>query len=240
MTVEMTSEIKQRFEIVEERINSAAARAGINAAGIKLVVVTKQKSAQVVQALVELGLSSIGESYLNEAQFKMELLQDLPIEWHMIGTIQKGKEKQVANDFDVIHSLDRLRLAERISQQAVVMERVIPAYLEFNVSGEPTKQGWNAKRTADWEKLLPEVERILSLPGLDVKGLMTMAPYSLDPESARPYFRKLRELRDYLKANLKTRKLNGLSMGMSGDFEIAIEEGATILRIGTALVGERG
>jgi pyridoxal phosphate enzyme (YggS family) len=239
MTADLSLEIEHRLEIVAERINKAVVRAGRNPADIKLVVVTKQKSAQVVKVLVGLGLKSIGESYLKEAQFKMELLHDLPIEWHMIGTIQNGKEKIVANKFDVIHSLDRLHLAEKISQYAVDLERVIPAYLEVNVSGESTKKGWNATILSDWENLLPDVERVVSLPGLDVKGLMTMAPYSLDPESARPYFRKLRELRDYFNANLKIGKITELSMGMSGDFETAIEEGATVLRIGTALVGER-
>ena len=231
--------ISDRVEKVRERIERTAQSSGRNLAEIELIAVTKEKSAAVVKQLFESGIIKIGESYLKEALFKIELLKEYQLEWHMIGNIQHGKEKQIAFHFTEVHSVDRLEVAEELNRRAQQTQRILPVYLEYNVSGEGTKLGWQAQESRQWEKLLPDFEQVIDLSSLEVKGLMTMAPYAKDPDEARPYFSRLRKLRDYLAKRIPGIYLEGLSMGMSGDFEIAIEEGATVLRIGSALVGPR-
>lgn len=221
------------------RIETSAKKAGRNPETIDLIAVTKQKPAVVVKILAEYGIKQIGESYLKEALFKMDLLKDFQIDWHMIGTIQDGKEKEIAARFDEVHSVGSKDTALKLSEYAIYFERHLPLFLEYNVSGEETKHGWKAWNQDRWPELIPDLEEILSLPNIEVKGLMTMAPYSEDPQRARPYFKKLRKLRDYLSRQFPAANLYDLSMGMSGDFEVAIEEGATVLRIGSALVGPR-
>lgn len=239
MDVEQEQTIKNNIEKVKTRIQKAASRSGRNSTEIDLVAVTKQKSAAVVKILTENGVHKIGESYLKEATFKIELLDQLDIEWHMIGNIQRGKEKNIANLFQVVHSVGSQKTAAELNKQAAKIERVLPVYLELNVSGEITKQGWEARTEEDVTQMRPDFEEIQDYPNLNVIGLMTMAPYSSDPEFARPYFRRMREIRKYLTDIYPGANLAGLSMGMSGDFEVAIEEGATVLRIGSALVGSR-
>ncbi len=231
--------IRERIEQIQERIDKAAQRAGRNPAEIELIAVTKEKSAAVVKSLSENGITKIGESYLSEALFKIKILSDYKLEWHMIGNIQHGKETQIALNFAEVHSVDRLQIAETLNKKAKQFDRILPVYLEFNVSGEDTKHGWSAWKESQWEQMLPELDRVMDFPSLEIKGLMTMAPYSVNPEDARPIFKKLRKLGNYLSRNYPAANLNGLSMGMSGDFETAIEEGATVLRIGSALVGHR-
>jgi pyridoxal phosphate enzyme (YggS family) len=231
--------IRERIEQIQERIDKAAQRAGRNPAEIELIAVTKEKSAAVVKSLSENGITKIGESYLREALFKIKILSDYKLEWHMIGNIQHGKETQIALNFAEVHSVDRLQIAETLNKKAKQFDRILPVYLEFNVSGEDTKHGWSAWKESQWEQMLPELDRVMDFPSLEIKGLMTMAPYSVNPEDARPIFQKLRKLGNYLSRNYPAANLNGLSMGMSGDFETAIEEGATVLRIGSALVGHR-
>ena len=231
--------IRERIEQIQERIDKAAQRAGRNPAEIELIAVTKEKSAAVVKSLSENGITKIGESYLSEALFKIKILSDYKLEWHMIGNIQHGKETQIALNFAEVHSVDRLQIAETLNKKAKQFDRILPVYLEFNVSGEDTKHGWSAWKESQWEQLLPELDRVMDFPSLEIKGLMTMAPYSVNPEDARPIFKKLRKLGNYLSRNYPAANLSGFSMGMSGDFEIAIEEGATVLRIGSALVGPR-
>lgn len=231
--------IRERIEQIQERIDKAAQRAGRNPAEIELIAVTKEKSAAVVKSLSENGITKIGESYLREALFKIKILSDYKLEWHMIGNIQHGKETQIALNFAEVHSVDRLQIAETLNKKAKQFDRILPVYLEFNVSGEDTKHGWSAWKESQWEQLLPELDRVMDFPSLEIKGLMTMAPYSVNPEDARPIFHKLKKLGNYLSRNYPAANLNGFSMGMSGDFEIAIEEGATVLRIGSALVGHR-
>ena len=239
MNEEQLNLIRQNIEKIKENIFHTAQQAGRNPELIELVAVTKGKTAEVVKAVAEFGVSRIGESFLKEALFKIELLADYPIQWHMIGPIQSGKGRNIAANFDVVHSVDKLTSAEGIHKFALGYERKIPVYLELNVSGEETKHGWDARNQDSWNLILPDIERILDLSALHVKGLMTMAPYSLNPEDARPYFKRLRQARDYLSERFPAGNIEGLSMGMSGDYEVAIEEGATILRIGSALVGYR-
>jgi pyridoxal phosphate enzyme (YggS family) len=239
MDTDQTEIIRQNIEVVLERIHNSAKNAGRDPKDITLVAVTKQKPASVVKILSDFGIKRIAESYLKEALFKIGLLKEFNIEWHMIGAIQRGKEKEIAAKFKEVHSLESTKTAIKLDKYAKLNERNLPVYLEFNVSGEETKHGWGAWNEKQWSELIPELSEILDLSNIKVKGLMTMAPYSNNPQDARPYFQRLRQLRDYLARELPRSNLNGLSMGMSGDYEVAIEEGATVLRIGSALVGPR-
>jgi len=239
MADDIKIQIDRNIQTVQERIQKAAVRAGRDPGDIALMAVTKQKSAIVVKALIDCGIKRIGESYLKEALFKIDLLKDFPVEWHMIGNIQSGKEKKIARAFSCVHSVGEFRTAAELNKYAGKIGKTLPIYLEMNVSGEDTKGGWLAVDHEDWDKFLPEISEVLALPNIDVLGLMTMAPYSENPEDSRPYFIRLRKIREILGKQLPESRITGLSMGMSGDFEVAIEEGATILRIGSALVGPR-
>jgi len=239
MDTDQAENIRQNIELVLERIHNSAINSGRDSKDIALVAVTKQKPASVVKILSDFGIKRIAESYLKEALFKIELLREFQIEWHMIGTIQRGKEKEIAAKFAEVHSLESIETASKLDKFAKLNNRCLPVYLEFNVSGEETKHGWNAWNDTKWSGLVPGLREIFGLSNIEVKGLMTMAPFSNNPQNARPYFRRLRKLRDYLSREFPRSNLQGLSMGMSGDFEVAIEEGATVLRIGSALVGPR-
>lgn len=239
MQNELQAAIGRNLDKVNERIHLAAKRAGREPSSIELVAVTKKKSAAVVKALLENGVHKIGESYLNEALFKIDLLKDFAVEWHMIGNIQPGKEKQITRAFQVVHSVGKLDTAAALNEHAAADGKQIPVYLELNVSGEKTKHGWLAAQENHWPAMLSEFESLLEMPALRVVGLMTMAPFSENPEDARPYFKLMRRIREYISRQIPGSEIDGLSMGMSGDFEVAVEEGATILRIGSALVGPR-
>jgi len=239
MADDIKIQIDRNIQIVQERIQKAAIRAGRDPGDIALMAVTKQKSAIVVKALIDCGIKRIGESYLKEALFKIDLLKDFPVEWHMIGNIQSGKEKKIVRAFSCVHSVGEFRTAAELNKYAGKIGKTLPIYLEMNVSGEDTKGGWLAVDQDAWNKFLPEISKVIELPNIDVLGLMTMAPYSETPEESRPYFIRLRKIREFLGKQVPESRLTGLSMGMSGDFEVAIEEGATILRIGSALVGSR-
>jgi hypothetical protein len=154
----------------------------------------------------------------------------------MIGHVQSRKARQVCEHFNLIHSLDRIKLANKLDRFAKEFQRVLPVLLQFNVSGEETKSGWAAYNEAGWSELLPEMENIIQMKNLEVRGLMTMAPFSQNPEEARPFFVKLRKLRDFLAKKFPETSWDELSMGMSGDYEVGVQEGATIVRIGTAIV----
>lgn len=239
MDINHLEELKQRLETIKERIKQSALGSGRNPDDIKLVVVTKGKSAAIIKNLVEVGVSKIGESYLNEALFKQELLNEYEIDWHMIGSIQQKKIKQIIYNFNTIHSVDRLALATELQKRAQQIPKEISVYLELNVSGENTKHGWPVQDENGINALVQDFREIMDMPALIIKGLMTMAPYSSNPEDSRPYFQKLRIIRDILDGEVPQEGQLGLSMGMSGDFEVAIQEGATILRVGSAIVGDR-
>ncbi len=157
----------------------------------------------------------------------------------MIGHVQSRKARPVAELFDYLHSLDSLKLARRLDASCGEFGRRLPVLLECNVSGEETKFGYPAWQEDRWDALLPEINEIASLPNLELRGLMTMAPYLDNPEQARPYFSRLRRLRDFLQSRVAGASLSELSMGMSADYQVAIEEGATWVRIGTAIFGPR-
>jgi pyridoxal phosphate enzyme (YggS family) len=234
------STISENYQRVLEKIDQAAASAGRNAAQVKLVVVTKGHDVAAIQQVIEAGARDLGENRVEEAENKMPAVSSQSgVQWHMIGHVQSRKARPVMEYFNYLHSLDRLKLARRLDQSGAELSRTMPSLLEFNVSGEATKSGWQAVDEAKWPALAPEIEAVLALERLEVRGLMTMAPYSLDPEDARPVFAKLRRLRDHLAKHFPQTAWDELSMGMSGDYEVGIQEGATFVRIGTAILGAR-
>lgn len=232
--------LAQRYHAVQEQIEQAARKAGRPMEEITLVVVTKGHGLKEIADIHDLGAGDIGENRVGEALEKQALLGELTgLSWHMIGHVQSRKASDVAGRFALVHSVDSVKLAERLDRSAGEVEVLQPVLLQFNVSGEASKSGFEASRDEEWEDLLPEIESITALAHLQVRGLMTMAPYSPDPETARPTFSRLRRLREYLGGKFPQTDWSELSMGMSGDFIPAIEEGATLLRIGTAIMGPR-
>lgn len=237
---EIKSAIARNYHHVQERIVSACLRAGRSPEEITLVVVTKGHSLERIRYAIELGIRKFGENYAEEGAAKIETLRNIPeLEWHMIGHIQSRKAELVVEYYDVVHSLDSVKLGRRLDRIAAEKGRKIPVLLECNVSGEETKYGFTASEPSRWHDLLADFSEISRLPNLQVCGLMTMAPYVQDTEEARPVFRKLVELQAFLRLHIPNASWDALSMGMSSDFEIAVEEGATILRIGQAILGAR-
>ncbi len=240
MTVRAPS-VAANLAAVRERIASAAQAAGRPPAEVRLVAVSKTRPPEAIAAALAAGQRDFGENRLEEALPKQGALSASEARWHMIGHIQSRKAREVAAaDFALVHSVDTLKLAERLSRAAVEAGRRVAILLECNVSGEAAKSGFRAATPADWDALRPEIQQLLALPALDVRGLMTMAPIVATPSAARPYFARLRLLRDRLAAEWPATAWAELSMGMSDDFEAAIAEGATLVRVGRAIFGERG
>ena len=222
--------IRDNLLKVRERIERAAQKAGRDPKEIKLVAVSKTVEVDRIKEAIEAGVSILGENYVQEAQEKIEALGK-PVSWHFIGHLQSNKAKYAVRLFDVIHSIDSIPLAEELNRRAEQPDRVIRVMIEVNLSKEATKFG------TDEERVLNLARRIQSLDHLSLEGLMTMPPYFDSPEMSRPYYVALRELKDRMvKEGIP---LKELSMGMSNDFEIAIEEGATYVRVGTAIFGPR-
>jgi pyridoxal phosphate enzyme (YggS family) len=224
-------QIAQHLADIRGRIESATLRAGRDPASVQLVAVSKTHPADAVRAAAAAGQLLFGESRVQEAREKIPACPP-SLEWHFIGHLQKNKVRHALPLFDFFHSIDSLALAQAMDRIACESERTVTGLLEVNVSGEATKHGFTP------EQLRAEFSALTSLPHLRVVGLMTMAPYAEDAEQARPVFRALRELRDGLQQTLGT-SLPHLSMGMSGDFEPAIAEGATLVRIGSSIFGDR-
>lgn len=234
------SAIRENFEKVCERIERAAQSAGRATGDVRLVVVTKGQPVEAIRTAIEAGARVLGENYPEESLPKIrELGRPVPLEWHMIGHLQSRKSSIVAEHFDLLQTLDSIRLAERLERQLAERGRTLPVLLEFNVSGEESKFGWPAWDEAQWPAMLPEVEQLLSFPHLKLCGLMTMPPLYDDPEQTRPYFVRLRRLKEYLSHHFAASAFDQLSMGTSVDFEAAVQEGATLVRIGTAILGPR-
>lgn len=218
---------------------AAAARAGRSIAEISLVVVTKGHPAALIRNLYQLGVRASGESYVEEALRKREELAELgDLQWHMIGHVQSRKADDVARNFQMVHAVDSVRLARRLDRFSAQTGRRLSVLLEFNVSREATKYGFPIDGI-EMGSALADIEETLQLPNLQVRGLMCMAPVVENTEEARPYFAQARQIRDKLAARFPTLDWSQLSMGMSDDFEAAILEGATIIRVGTAIVGPR-
>jgi pyridoxal phosphate enzyme (YggS family) len=236
----MNKNIPENYQRVLERISKAAKLANRNPDDIRLVVVTKTQPIEVIQAVVDAGASDLGENYVEEAISKIkELENNKGLRWHMIGHVQSRKALIVCENFQYLHSLDSVKLAERLSRFAVDVNKSLPVFLEFNVGGEMSKSGWNIWMEENWENILPDIEKINTLPRINLLGVMTIPPFSADPEASRPYYRRLRKFKDYLSDHFQLYGFNELSMGMSGDFEIAIQEGSTWVRIGQAILGPR-
>lgn len=233
----MTS-VEVSLQSVQERIRAAAGRVGRDPVEITLVAVTKTQSPAVIQVAYDLGLRDFGENRVGEAETKVG---DLPGDstWHMIGHIQSRKAGRVRSLFHVVHSVDSVKLARRLDRLGQEEQPPLPIFLECNVSGEESKYGFEASRwqqdAAQRAALWAAVGEVISLPHLKVRGLMTMAPIVADPEQARPVFVALRRLRDALAAAYPQSGWPCLSMGMTDDFEVAIEEGATHIRVGRAI-----
>jgi pyridoxal phosphate enzyme (YggS family) len=195
---------------------------------------------EVVQAAIDAGVRILGENYPEEGVTKIQSLAvQSGVEWHMIGHVQSRKARLVAEHFALLHSLDGLKLAKRLDRFASEAARTLPVLLEFNVGGEASKSGWNAAEERVWNALLPEIAEVVALTNLRVLGLMTMPPLGMEPQDSRRFFQRLRRLRDYLAAQLPHADWHELSMGTSADYTVAVEEGATLVRVGTAIVGAR-
>ncbi len=217
--------IEKNLEKVRRRIKIAAEIVNRNPDSIKLVAVTKGFDSSVVREAMRLEIKRIGESRVQEAKKKIEELGQLSrrVEWHMIGHLQSNKAKDAVKIFDFIHSVDRLKIAKKLSKKCLELNKIMPVLIQVNLSGKT----YGVKP----EELKNFYEEVKEFKGIRVEGLMTIAPL-IEPEKTRPYFKKLKELAEEL-------KLKHLSMGMSNDFEVAIQEGATMVRIGTAIFGKR-
>ena len=226
-------DLKKRLENVNDRINKAALKCGRDPENIHLVAVSKTIPANRVKEAIELGVTILGENYVQEARDKFNLLGTYPVSWHFIGHLQTNKAKYAVRLFDLIHSVDTLKLARELDKQAKKVNKFQDILIQINVSKEPSKSG------SDIENAANLIKDIVHLENVSLKGFMAMPPFFNNPEKARPYFIALRNLRDQIQKTLPGVALNELSMGMTGDFEVAIEEGATFVRIGTAIFGER-
>lgn len=232
--------MRENLQRVQGQIAEAARQAGRSVEEIKLVLVTKGQPPDLVKEVLELGVKRLGESYAEEGIQKMTALADYEdIKWHMIGHVQSRKAGLVADHFAILHSLDSFKLARRLDRTAAEAGRRLPVLLQINVSGEESKYGFPAPEAASWNDWHRELEGILRLPNLRVRGLMSLAPLVDDADKARPYFERTRLIRDALASNYADQDWRQLSMGMSNDFQAAIQEGATLLRIGTAILGPR-
>jgi hypothetical protein len=238
---DLVSTIREKYLHTLDQIADAARRSDRPAGEVRLVVVTKSQPIEIVRAAIEAGAQILGENYPEEGVTKIQSLAgQTGVEWHMIGHVQSRKARAVAEHFALLHSLDSLKLARRLDRFARDANRSLPVLLEFNVGGEESKSGWDASDDSRWSTLLPDIAAILELPSLRVQGLMTMPPLGTDAEASRRFFRQLRLLRDFLRNQLPGGgDWRELSMGTSMDFAIAVEEGATLVRVGTAIVGER-
>ena len=225
--------IATNIKTVKDRIAAAAKRAGRDPLAIKLIVVTKTVDIGRIGEAVAAGAAVLGENRVQEAKEKIEMLGPVA-RWDLIGHLQTNKAKYAVKLFDLIHSVDTLELAKELDKQAAKIGKKQNVLIEVNIAGEASKAGMAIKNTP----LL--VREAAKLKGIAIQGLMTVPPYSENPEDSRPYFSKLRDLaKSIAKENIPNLSMNELSMGMSGDFEVAIEEGATMVRVGTAIFGAR-
>lgn len=232
---ETTRHIAANLADVRRRMELAARRAGRDPNDVLLVAVSKTHPPAAIEAAAAAGQRHFGENRLEELWPKVQAAQaaGLDVRWHLIGTIQSRKSKDAVGPWALIHSVDRLKIAQRLSRDAEDAGQVLPVLLEVNAGGEVSKHGFTPA------EVLEQAAALTALGGIRLQGLMTMAPLVDDPEAARPVFRTLRQLRDQLAAVCPQAEWRHLSMGMTNDFEVAIEEGATIIRVGSAIFGAR-
>jgi pyridoxal phosphate enzyme (YggS family) len=223
--------VKDNLETINKKIKEAALKVNRDPQEIKLVAVTKTATLEQIEEAINEGVKIIGENKVQEAKKKYQVLTT-EVKWHLIGHLQTNKVKYAVEIFDLIHSVDRIKLAKEIDNRSVQFKKTIDVLIEVNISGEETKYGYNP------EKVEAFLKEISEFSGIRVRGLMTIAPISKGKEEVRPYFRRLRELSERIRdKNIKNIKMDYLSMGMTDDFEIAIEEGANIVRIGRGIFG---
>ena len=226
--------MKDRIEKIRKRIEQTALSCGKDPLNVRLVAVSKTVPSKNVKTAVEAGLFIFGENYIQEAMGKIDEIADSRLSWHFIGHLQSNKAKFVVRYFDLIHSVDTLKLAKEINRQAIKIDKTQNILVQVNIAMETTKSGVATKDT------ISLIKDISKLENLSVKGLMTMPPFFNQPEKVRPYFKALAELKNQvLEESIEHIEMEELSMGMTGDFEVAIEEGATLVRIGTAIFGDR-
>jgi len=224
-------DLAENLKAVRQRIEQACQRAGRDPASVTLVAVTKAHPPEVVEQAARLGLTLFGENKVQEAKAKIPLCPGR-LRWHMIGHLQSNKCRDAVEVFEMVQSIDSLRLAEELNKRAEASGKTMPILLEINAGGESTKFGYGR------DQVLADLKSLNALPRLEIHGLMSIPPWTPTPEKLRPVFAQLRELKQRCEQILGA-PLPHLSMGMSGDFEVAIEEGATMVRIGTALFGPR-
>lgn len=240
----LRADVAQRLDAVHQRITAAAAHVGRSAEDVRLIAVSKTHSLDVIEAAYDAGQRDFGENRFEELWSKVEAARARgldAIRWHFIGTIQSRKTGQAVGPFALVHSVDRLKIAQRLQRDAEAVDATVQVLLQVNISGEASKQGFTP------DALLEAVSEVVLLPNLRAMGLMTMAPFVDDVEQTRSVFRQLAALRDEVRqrapasawASSASDTWCELSMGMSNDFEVAIEEGSTIVRIGSAIFGER-
>lgn len=226
--------MQQRLETVKARIREAALVCGRDPQTVGLVAVSKTKPVEMLKQALAAGVTVLGENYIQEARQKYAELSHLPVAWHFIGHLQSNKAKYAVRIFDLIHTVDSLKLAYELDKQARKIAKQQKILIQVNISGEQTKSGTTAGAVVELVKAICPLENVA------IAGLMTMPPFFDQPEMARPYFKQLRELRDLIMSAVPLdNPLPELSMGMTGDFEAAIAEGATLVRIGTAIFGAR-
>ncbi len=225
--------LKDNYEAVEKKVAQACARAGRNPSEVTLIAVSKTKPVEMLQEIYDAGARVFGENKVQEICEKYDKLPS-DIKWHMIGHLQRNKVRQVIDKVAMIHSVDSYRLAQEISVQAQKKNITMPILIEVNIAGEESKFGMSAEDT------IQLVEEIAMLPNLKIQGLMTIAPFVEDAEENRQYFREIKQLSvDIKNKNIDNVTMDILSMGMTGDYEVAIEEGATMVRVGTGIFGAR-
>ena len=225
--------VRERIEQVRRRIAEAAGRSGRDPNDVQLVAVTKSVAVSQIREALDAGLKVFGENRVQEAKGKVALLSSPSIQWHLVGTLQTNKSKLAVELFDLIHSLDSVKLAASMDRHGAALRKQVRALIEVNLGGESDKSGLHES------ELLSLLQACRAYAHLTIEGLMAIPPFHRNPQDARPFFRRLRLLRNEAADNHPDYRLRHLSMGMSNDFEVAIEEGATLVRIGTAIFGNR-
>lgn len=232
--IDMPEDIQKRLKLVKERIEAAALSSDRDPKTVKLVAVSKTVPVDRVHAAIKAGVTVLGENYVQDAREKIEALGKERVSWHFVGHLQSNKAKYAVKLFDLIHSVDSLKLAKELNKRAGALGKAQDILIQVNISGEETKSG------IDTEQTLNLVRGISSLENIAVRGLMTMPPYFNAPDKVRPYFKALKSLQTLIRQEaIPNVDMTELSMGMTGDFVAAIQEGATLVRIGTAIFGER-
>ena len=235
-----SDQILLNLKNIRQRISTAAQSAGRDPQEIKLVAVTKTQPVEVIRSLPSDLVEILGENYVGDTQQKQEALGSARLfQWHLIGPLQSRKTKYIPSLFSYMHSLDRLSIAKRLSREFSQQQSKLPVLLQINVASEPTKSGWNLDADNPSVNILSEIDEVLHLPNLMVQGLMCMPPYSENPENSRQYFVDMRKIQTLFSRHFPDCDFSALSMGTSFDFEIAVQEGATYVRIGEGIFGKR-